>query len=222
MGTADVLADGVINKEEFLGALGTWYVNVGRQATNAMSIAFVALNRTPHGPNFCCLMFSAGLSAMLAYFALDAAFRAGDACGYHLPALLRADGVLWLIFAVVTVLKGRWVQALNLCFPLPRAARLVSHAAGAIVVLEIGAMLALVLIEGVGLFYAYTVADLGKRERRECERTNTTANVEGLPSNLIGFSQQWFALWTFPGTLPMLIYCIYSVIRIRRAFKHES
>jgi len=35
--TADVLADGVINKEEFLGAVGTWYVNVGRQPTRAMS-----------------------------------------------------------------------------------------------------------------------------------------------------------------------------------------
>jgi Ca2+-binding EF-hand superfamily protein len=224
--TADVLANGVISKEEFLGAVGTWYVNVGRQPTHAMSVAFAALNRTPWGPSTKCswalLVLSVVISAMMGYFALSTALEAGSACGYFLPALLFVDGVLWVVYAAFLVMKGRWVQALNLFLPLPRAAELVSRISGAIVALDMGVMVLLVLTEGVGLFYAFTEADLGKKERLECESTHTAANVIGSPDNLVGFAQAWFVGWTFPFTLLTLIYLIYCMIRIRRAFKHEG
>ena len=54
-----------------------------------------------------------------------------------------SQGVLWLIYGVFGVMKGRWVQVLNVCLSLSKAARLVSHVAGAIVVIEIGVMIVL-------------------------------------------------------------------------------
>jgi len=222
MKTADVLADGVITKEELLGAVGTWYVNVGRQPTRAMSIAFTALNHTPRAQNCCCVVIFAGVNVMLGYFAVDAAIGAGYDCGHFLPNLLLADGILWWIYALFLVMAGRWVQALNICLPLAKAARLISHVAGAIVVTELVVLMALILVESVGLYLALTKTELGKAGGKQCFRTHTTKNVEALPSNLIGFSDQWFSLWALPSSVFALMFAMYSVIKIRRAFKHET
>jgi len=219
---ADVLTDGVINKEELLGAVGTWYVNVGRQPTRAMLVAFTALNHTPRAQNCCCVLTNVCVNAMLGYFALDAAIGAGYECGHFLPNLLLADGILWLIYALFLVMAGRWVQALNICLPLAKAARWISHIAGAIVVTELVVLLALILVECVGLYLALAKTELGEAGGEKCFRTNTTENAEGLPSNLVNFSNQWFELWALPSSVLAYIFAIYSVIKIRRAFKRET
>jgi len=231
--TADVLGDGVINKEELLGAVGAWYVSVGREPTPSMSIAFVELNRTPGAAPSWCLFLTAANCMMLCYIALDAGIHAGHACGRFLPSLLIADGMLWELFAVFVFLKGRWVQFLNICLPAHRAAGLLSRIAGAIVICELTVMTCLVLVESVGLVFAFSdkgiflseVSGFSEEEMQLCLSTNSTASQFNkfmqLPGNLVDFGMQYFSMWALPNSVLTLLYGVYVIIRTRRAIKQE-
>mmetsp|Transcript_107651 Transcript_107651/g.299906 ORF Transcript_107651/g.299906 Transcript_107651/m.299906 type:complete len:393 (+) Transcript_107651:54-1232(+) len=200
METADLLNDGRLGRYEFLGAVGSWYISVGRRPTPAMSLAFAANNRSG---SRCHQLVHYLLGATLlptVYFPAAAYFGSHGHCALDIPDMLLVDSVLWLMLAVVLLLKGHWMQLLNACVSPARAARLVYRMSWALVSIELIVCSMLVIVEAFGMLSVRQEQNTGRQERSACNEGASTpidvplsiqkARLETYPS-FLQFSSIW-------------------------------
>mmetsp|Transcript_68424 Transcript_68424/g.143015 ORF Transcript_68424/g.143015 Transcript_68424/m.143015 type:complete len:485 (-) Transcript_68424:128-1582(-) len=231
MDVADILSDGKIGRYELHGALGAWYVSVGREPTPAMSLAFIANNRTG---TFWQAVIDWAMIAMLApcaYLALAAAFGAGAECKLNLRGCLIADGFLWGAYAVMLLMKGRWVQIMNKCLGVERACKAVYMMSWLTLGIEVFLLTALTFVEGFGFYYTNAEDGSGSSEMALCD-ANAVMPID-LPVSIrelayrpyesfLAFCKMWFTFnLVFNGVTVMLYYayCGWRFLRVWRVEK---
>jgi len=202
MDQADVNKDGKLGLYEVSGALGSWYISVGRKPTPAMSVAFAANNRSS---GRCHLIINYLVAATLfptVYFPLYGYFGSlGSDCEMDITHLMLMDAILWSVLTIIVLMKCHWVQALNCCLPLPTAARLVYKMSWLLVGLEISVCMLLAIVEAAGFCMTQELEEAGRKERRACNKNAMTpidlplsfrkAKLENYPS-FLEFGHIWF------------------------------
>jgi len=202
MEQADVNKDGKLGLYEVSGAIGSWYISVGRKPTPAMSLAFAATNRSS---GRCHLIINYLVAATLfptVYFPLYGYFGSlGTDCELDINHLMLIDAILWSVLTIIVLMKCHWLQALNCCLPLPTAAKLVYQMSWLLIGLEVSVCMLLAIVEAIGLWGTAQVEESGRRERRACNKGVLTpidiplslrkARVESYPS-FLEFGHIWF------------------------------
>jgi len=231
MEVADILSDGKLGKYELHGALGAWYVSVGREPTPAMSLAFIANNRT--GGKMHALVDWAMVAMLVptAYLPLAAAIGAGDDCKVDLQPLLIADGALWLILSVIVVMKGHWVQFMNLCCGHQTACRVVFAMSWVTLGMETMALTMLTLVEGMGAYYVSKETRLGSAEILACN-TGAKMPVDVMVSikklewrhyeSYLEFASMWFTFNVLFNLVTIVAYYAYGGLRFYRTLQTEQ
>lgn len=229
METADLLSDGRLGRYEFLGAVGSWYISVGRRPTPAMSLAFAANNRS--GSRYHQLVHWGLVITVLptVYFPMAAYAGSRGHCDMDIPDVLLLDSALWLALALVMVLKGHWVQLLNACFSPSRAAMLVHRMSWYLISLEVLVCTLLGVVEALGMVWVHREESAEPSERRACDRGARTpidvplsireARVESYP-DFLKFCNVWFTFnleFNIVTVLVYYVYILYRFYKVKRA-----
>jgi len=202
MEQADVNKDGKLGLYEVSGAIGSWYISIGRKPTTPMCLAIAANNRSS---GRCHLIINYLVAATLfptVYFPLYGYFGSlGSDCNLDINHLLLMDAILWGVLTFIVLMKCHWMQALNCCLPLPTAAKLVYQMSWFLIGLEIFVCMLLAIVEAVGLFMTTQEEEAGRQERRACNKGAMTpidiplslrrAHLEKYPS-FLEFGHIWF------------------------------
>lgn len=223
MEMADVLGDGRLGRYEFLGAVGSWYISVGRKPTPAMSLAFAANNRSGSS---CHQLVHWGLVITVlptVYFPMAAYYGSSKAhCTLDIPDILLLDSALWFALSLVMVLKGHWVQLLNACFSPSRSARLVYRMSWCLISLEVLVCTVLGIVEALGMIWVRREENANSAERRACDHSAQTpidvplsireARVETYP-DFLKFCNVWFTFNLEFNIVTVMIYYAYILYR---------
>lgn len=231
METADLLSDGRLGRYELLGAVGSWYISVGRQPTPPMSLAFVANNRSGSRWHQLVHYLTAATLLPTAYFPLVAYLGSQPACALDLPGVLLAEGMLWLVLAVVVAMKGHWLQLLNAFVSPARAARLVYRMSWCLVGLELFVCGVLLVLEAVGMAWVRVEETSGKDEMRACNRgarppidvpvSLLEARPKSYPS-FLDFCRVWFTFNVEFNTAALVFYYVYIAYRIWKVQRSDQ
>lgn len=223
MEVADIVADGQLGKYELLGAVGAWYVSVGRRPTPAMGLAFLANNRTGGRMHKLLQACIVGMCVPCSYFPIYAGLFAGVACDADIRRLLLADGLLWLALSVVVVMKGHWVQLINRCYGIARAHELVYAMSWATIALEISVVMVLSVVETLGLL-------LEGDEDERCERTaQLPVDVPLSLKNwryqtypgFLDFCKMWFTFNLMFNFVTLLAYYAHALHRFYKVYRMD-
>lgn len=231
MEVAAILSDGKIGKYELHGALGAWYVSVGRSPTPAMSLAFIANNRTGGKMHAIIDWAMVAMCAPCGYLALASAYGAGNDCKVDLHDILKADGFLWLAFSVVMMMKGQWVQLMNMFMGAERACRAVPLMSWLSLGLEAAVCTMLTVVEGIGFYSVTREMTYGKSEIEACE-ADAHMPVDMFKSmkemrlqpyeSFLHFCTMWFRINLIFNGPTILAYYAYIGWRFRRVLKIDQ
>lgn len=232
--TADLLSDGKLGRYELLGAVGAWYISLGREPSAHMAIAFAANNRTVSRFHKILHVLIAATLVPTAYFPFAGAIYSMDtACQYHLSFLLWADGILWLVLTVVILLKVHWVQCLNSCRSKGKeiSGSLLVRWAWFLISTEVLTVMALVGVESYGAYWALIESSsLGEDERRACNQVVNTPwdcyeSMKSLSfkrySSFVEFCEKWFTFNLIFNFVCLLFYYICIAYRFFVLYKHD-
>lgn len=224
---ADKLSDGKIGKYELLGAIGAWYISVGRRPTPAMTLAFVANNRTQGTCHELAHVLLAAALAPCAYVSIWVAVHGGKDCATPLILSLWIEGFLWAWLTVVVLLKTRWVQIVRRCHPCPEDShQMVFVFSWLFLIMEILTCTLLVGVETWGLYWVFWEFD-NWPERKLCEE-HATAPVELFQSlrsrkwiyyeSYVEFCKVWYLfnfIWNFVTLLFYYCFIVWRYSRLR-------
>jgi len=230
MEVADLLSDGKIGKYEFLGALGAWYVAVGRQPTPAMALAFLANNRTGSRLHLIVHWLMAITLFLSAYFPLAAAMR-NNQCKMDIHSVLWADAVLWVVFTLVVLMKGHWVELANALLGTQRAYKWLFAMSWATMLLELACLMGLAIVEGIGYAYVQQEQQAGEAEVAACEKDATlpldvplslkAGRLLRYPS-YIDFCQIWFTFNFALNFITILAYYVFLAWRFHKTRQADN
>lgn len=225
--TADKLSDGRIGMYELLGAVGTWYVQVGRQPTPALSLAFAANNRTSDCWHEVVHLGIALSVLPCAIVAIWAGAQGGSTCDHPLSRNLLLEGSLWGLLFLIIIMKTRWVQMLNMCFDHHLAVRYVHHISWCVVSIEILCVSILTVVEALGTVWVMQEEAAGAEELQACNRganppTDIVLSMRNGEmtqySSFIEFCQQWLEFnlaWNFVTLVMYYAYTMYRYCQLR-------
>jgi Ca2+-binding EF-hand superfamily protein len=236
--TADLLSDGKIGKYELLGAVGAWYISVGRRPTHAMALAFAANNRTVSTFHKYLHFFIASTCVPTAYFPLAAAwYSRRSSCTLNLDILLWVDGSLWLVLTVLMVMKVYWVQLLNKC--LLKAKKHETHMSAGVlqciawvfVGTEVLCLMILCVVEGYGAYWALLEEkQLGEEEKRGCNvgvdtpwdipLSMKTFRLRKYPS-FLDFCKTWFTFNLIFNAACLVFYYAFIAYRFYQLYQSD-
>mmetsp|Transcript_51541 Transcript_51541/g.122599 ORF Transcript_51541/g.122599 Transcript_51541/m.122599 type:complete len:482 (+) Transcript_51541:97-1542(+) len=230
MEVADLLSDGQIGRYEFLGALGAWYVAVGREPTPAMALAFLANNRTG-GPLHVFVHWSMAIVLFFsAYFPLAAALR-NTHCKMDIHDVLWADAILWVVFTFVVLMKGHWVELANCFIKKHTASKWLVPLSWSTMLLEVTCLTLLTIVELIGFWYVQQEQIAGPEEIEECERDATlpidvplsfkARSLRRYPS-YIEFCQVWFTFNFVLNFVTILAYYAFLAWRYYQTVQAEK
>jgi len=228
---ADVIGDGKIGRYELLGALGAWYVAVGRRPTPAMSLAFLANNRT--GGRLARIVDLAMVATFLptSYFPLAAALGTGYECKMDLRDILIIDGTLWLLLTVLVLMKGHWVELMNHCCTANDGWKLVYKMSWYTLGSELALLSALCIVEGMGMWSVHKEEEYGEAEIAECELgaqlpTDIPLSIKSkqwqpYPS-FLEYCNIWFMFNFYFNLVTILAYYSYAAYRFYKVWKADQ
>mmetsp|Transcript_40133 Transcript_40133/g.92212 ORF Transcript_40133/g.92212 Transcript_40133/m.92212 type:complete len:443 (+) Transcript_40133:70-1398(+) len=230
MEVADLLSDGKIGKYEFLGALGAWYVAVGRQPTPAMALAFLANNRTGSRLHLIVHWLMAITLFVSAYFPMSAAVR-NNHCKMDIHSVLWADALLWVVFTVVVLMKGHWVELANALLGTQHAYKWLFAMSWATMLFEVACLMSLAIVEGIGFFYVQQEEHAGEAEVAACEEDATlpldvplsikARHLRRYPS-YIEFCQIWFTFNFALNFVTILVYYVFLAWRFHKTRQADN
>eukprot|EP00928_Gymnodinium_smaydae_P087877 TRINITY_DN72067_c0_g1_i1.p1 TRINITY_DN72067_c0_g1~~TRINITY_DN72067_c0_g1_i1.p1 ORF type:complete len:392 (+),score=42.41 TRINITY_DN72067_c0_g1_i1:481-1656(+) len=228
MAVAAMSADGSVARHELLGAIGAWYVQIGREPTPALSLAFAANHQTSSKCAEIVNILIAASLAPCAFVAVGVGLEGEKQCSHALTWSLMLEGVLWGMLTIVFILKSRWVQVLTTCYTFERATQLVWSMSWLLVVSELAVCSLLSLVELFGSQWALPDARADRLERDRCDKssriTSLVASVKArevryYPSYL-DFCHEWLLInlvWNATCLIFYYGHVAHRFIKLRRA-----